>query len=256
MYVDIQKISKVYENVGGRKQEVLSKVSLNIQQGEFVCLLGPSGSGKSTLLRIIAGIEQADSGQVVCDGQLVTSPSPQRGFVFQDYGLFHWLTVRRNIQFGLEQQGLTREKRNEIVDHYLQLMELSKAADMYPDQLSGGMKQRVAIARALCLKPSLLLMDEPFGALDPMTRFKMQEELIRVWQLEKVTIVFVTHDVEEALYLADRIAIMSKRTGDFSEILNVPMARPRNRTNQEFVKFREYIYEVMGLNSLQSMTVV
>ncbi|XEC92668.1 ABC transporter ATP-binding protein [Paenibacillus tarimensis] len=248
MDVQIDDVSKSYHIGSGGHVQALYQVSEAVKQGEFVCLLGPSGCGKSTLLRLIAGIEQADFGEIRCGGEPVKHPDPSRGFVFQDYGLFPWRTVRHNIQFGLELKGLPARKRKEISDHYLQLMELGHAADLYPEQLSGGMKQRVAIARSLCLKPDVLLMDEPFGALDALTRLKLQEELVKVWELEKTTVIFVTHDVEEALFLADRIVIMAARPGRIKEAVTVKIPRPRSRTGQEYINLRAKIYDCLGLD--------
>ncbi|QYR21457.1 ABC transporter ATP-binding protein [Paenibacillus sp. sptzw28] len=249
MEVKIMGVSKSYQLGSDVQVQALQLVSETVIHGEFLCLLGPSGCGKSTLLRLIAGIEHTGAGQILCGGIPVTGPDPSRGFVFQDYGLFPWRTVRQNIQFGLELKKVPRRERKEISDYYLNLMELSHAESLYPEQISGGMKQRVAIARSLCLQPDVLLMDEPFGALDALTRLKMQEELMRIWQLEKITVIFVTHDVEEALYLADRIVIMAARPGRVKEVVSVPIARPRSRTSQDFLHIRAQIYGFMGLDA-------
>ncbi|WP_199616685.1 ABC transporter ATP-binding protein [Paenibacillus alkalitolerans] len=256
MELEIVDVSKHYLTGADSQVQALQLINATVEQGEFVCLLGPSGCGKSTLLRLIAGIEQADAGRILCGGKPVTRPDPDRGFVFQDFGLFPWRTVRQNIAFGLEMKGISRKERKEITDYYLRLMELSQAADLYPEQISGGMKQRVAIARSLCLKPEVLLMDEPFGALDALTRLKMQEELMKIWQLEKITVVFVTHDIEEALYLSDRIIIMTVRPGRIKEVVPVPISRPRSRTGEQYLHIRAQIFASMGLDANHTQTAI
>ncbi|MEW9672202.1 ABC transporter ATP-binding protein [Ammoniphilus sp. 3BR4] len=246
MQVEIKDVSKFYHLGNGERLQALNHVSLKIPEGEFLCLLGPSGCGKSTLLRLLAGIEPYDTGVIQCNNQVVGKPDPNRGFVFQDYALFPWLTVRQNIQFGLENRKVAKKEQKAISDHYLQIMKLADVADAYPSQISGGMKQKVAIARALCLRPSLLLMDEPFGALDAITRMKLQEDLIGIWQQEKVTIVFVTHDVEEAIYLGSRVAVMGSRPAEIRGIMDISLPRPRNRTTPEFGRLREKALDILG----------
>ncbi|WP_332691789.1 ABC transporter ATP-binding protein [Halalkalibacter lacteus] len=254
MSIEIKNVSK-YFNINRKTYlKALSDVSMSIHQGEFLCLLGPSGCGKSTLLRLIAGIETPTKGEIRSNGKVLKGLDTSRGFVFQEYSLFHWRTVRKNIQFGLENKGISRQEQNDITDHYLDLVGLTDVANAYPSQISGGMKQRVALARALCLKPETLLMDEPFGALDAMTRLKLQDELIRVYQKEKITIVFVTHDVEEAVYLADRIAIMGARPGHVKQIVDVAIERPRIRTDQHFSEIRSDILSSFGLGVEKSVT--
>ncbi|KFJ04801.1 ABC transporter ATP-binding protein [Bifidobacterium subtile] len=217
----------------------LSETSCTINGGEFITLLGPSGCGKSTLLRIIGGLETITQGSVTFDGVPTTGPSRERGMVFQSYTLFPWLTVEENITFGLdlESKGSSKE-RKEVAHRYLDLIGLSDFAKKYPTQLSGGMKQRVAIARALAAEPKMLLMDEPFGALDAQTRLLMQEMLLKIWEGTNKTIVFVTHDVDEAIFLGDRVFVMSSRPGRVKRIQPVPFPRPRQyelKRTQEFV---------------------
>lgn len=256
MGIEIKNVSKSYQLGNGQKIQVLNQISLTINKGEYLCFLGPSGCGKSTLLRLLAGIETYEFGEITCDGQLMIGPSPERGFVFQDYALFPWLTVRQNIEFGLEIRKVPKKERKEISHYYLQMMNLSEVADAYPSQISGGMKQRVAIARALCLKPSFLLMDEPFGALDAITRMQLQEELIRIWQMEKITIIFVTHDVEEAIYLGSRVVVMGTRPSKIKGVLDIPLPRPRNRTAAEFGKLREAALNILGFRLLEAKNYV
>ncbi|WP_127532856.1 ABC transporter ATP-binding protein [Paenibacillus kobensis] len=245
MHIEVREAAKTYYSGGKKWIDALSGIDLSIRDREFVCLLGPSGCGKSTLLRLIGGIEAASSGTVLCDGKPVVGPSPQRGFIFQDYALFPWLTVRQNIRFGLQMRKETKNKSRAIAEQYMQLFGLEEAASLYPKQLSGGMRQRVAIARALCLQPRLLLMDEPFAALDAMLRHNLQEEMVRVWQREKVTVVFVTHDVEEAIFLADRIVVMTPRPGTIRAVVPVELPRPRSRTDSRFVELRAGILRLL-----------
>ncbi|MBP7453401.1 MAG: ABC transporter ATP-binding protein [Ottowia sp.] len=227
--IQIQGVSKSFAGVAqGAQQQVLSHITLDIPQGEFVCLLGASGCGKSTLLNLIAGFEQPDTGQLLCDGQAIAGPSPQRGMVFQQPTLFPWLTVRQNVGFGPRLAGQRPQAYAARVDEYLRLVGLADYGDHAPWQLSGGMRQRAALARAWLPEPETLLMDEPFGALDAQTRLAMQELLTTIWQHKRTTLVFVTHDVDEALFLADRVVILSSRPGRVRDVLNVPFERPRS----------------------------
>lgn len=209
-------------------QRVLSDVSLELRHGEFVCLLGASGCGKSTLLNLVAGFEQPDQGHLLCDGRPITGPGPERGMVFQQPTLFPWLTVRENIGFGPRMAGQREADYAGRADEFLRLVGLADFADHHPWQLSGGMRQRAALARAWLPEPEILLMDEPFGALDAQTRLAMQELLTGIWQQKRTTILFVTHDVDEALFLADRVVILSSRPGRVREDLRVPFERPRS----------------------------
>ncbi|WP_342046313.1 ABC transporter ATP-binding protein [Bacillus sp. OTU530] len=244
MLVTLEKVTKAY-NVGQKNVEALSNISMSIHEKEFVCIVGPSGSGKSTLLKMIAGIDNATSGNVKFEGQKVVGPSLEKGFVFQDYALFPWLTVRKNILFGLEMANASTVIKKKRLEEYLHLLDLEKAANLYPNQLSGGMRQRVAIARALCLKPKLLLMDEPFAALDLFLRQKLQEELLRIWQAENITFILVTHDIEEAIYLADRVIVLTPGPGRVNEIIPISLPRLRLRTGEDFMQIRNKIIDLI-----------
>jgi NitT/TauT family transport system ATP-binding protein len=205
----------------------LDGTDLSIAENEFVSLVGTSGCGKSTLLSIVAGLQEASTGEVLVDGRPVTAPGRDRGVVFQSYTLFPWLTARQNVEFALRGEGLGAAERRRVADEHLDLVGLRRFADARPNQLSGGMKQRVAIARALSYRPQILLMDEPFGALDALTRQLMQELLTRVWEQHRLTVLFVTHDVEEAVYISDRVLIMTNRPGRIKEEIPVDLPRPR-----------------------------
>lgn len=212
----------------------LRDICLDISDGEFVCLIGPSGCGKTTLLNTIAGFVEASEGAVLVGGKPVREPGPDRGMVFQEYGLFPWFTVEQNVQYGPRLKGVRGADLQQISDHYLTLVNLERVARLFPSQLSGGMRQRVAIARALANKPDILLMDEPFGALDAMTRETMQDELIKIWEVERRTCIFVTHSIGEAIFLADKIVVMAAHPGRISGVFNNPMDRPRNRTSTDY----------------------
>jgi NitT/TauT family transport system ATP-binding protein len=206
----------------------LQNIDLTVAEGEFICLLGPSGCGKSTLLRILAGLEEHSTGEVLLEGHPVRGPGSDRGMVFQGYTLFPWLSVKKNVMFGLEINGHGKSDAEREAMQWLQLIGLEKFAEAYPHQLSGGMKQRVAIVRALANQPRILLMDEPFGALDAQTRCRMQAHLLEIWRKIDVTILFITHDLDEAIYLADRIIVLSAHPGEVQEIIEVPVPRPRS----------------------------
>ena len=221
--------------------EALRGADLLVHKGEFICLLGASGCGKSTLLRIVAGFEPPSSGRVSVGGALVTGPGPGRGMVFQDYGLFPWLTVRDNIGFGPKARGLPRAEIGRIADRFLTMVGLVRFADAYPHQLSGGMKQRVAIARVLANDAELLLMDEPFGALDAMTRERLQDELLRIWAKNRLTVLFVTHAIEEAILLADRVIVMSPGPGHIVADERIDLPRPRDVASPEFNDIRRHL---------------
>ncbi|MFY1645107.1 ABC transporter ATP-binding protein, partial [Methanoculleus bourgensis] len=232
--VTIKDVGKTFKKEDGTATPALEGVTLEIRDKEFVCLVGPSGCGKTTLLRIIAGLETPTTGSVTIDGSAVTGPDPKRGMVFQEYSLFPWRRVIDNIAFGLEMKGVSREERRQTAEYYLKMVGLSRFRDAYPFELSGGMRQRVAIARALANEPDVLLMDEPFGALDAQTRNRMQKELLCLWKKTEKTIVFVTHSVDEAVYLSDRIIVLSPRPGSVQEIITIPWPRPRDRTSADF----------------------
>lgn len=224
----------------------LDGVDLEVRNEEFICILGPSGCGKTTLLRIIAGLDTPTSGELLLDGIRIERPGQDRGMVFQDYSLFPWRTVIDNIAFGPEVQGVDKKKRYENAREYLRLLDLEKFENSYPYELSGGMRQRIAIVRALINNPKLLLMDEPFGALDAQTRNNMQAELLRIWEKKHKTILFVTHSVDEAVYLADRIVVMSARPGTVKEIFSIDLPRPRIRTSREANTIRDRVLKSLG----------
>jgi len=226
------------------RRQALSDISLSIAAGELVSLIGPSGCGKSTLLRLIAGLDFADSGEVLIGSEPISEPGAERGLVFQDPNLFPWLTVRRNIEAGLVARGVLREKRNEV-DEFMRLVALEAFGDAYPHHLSGGMAQRVALARALINHPKVLLLDEPLGALDAFTRMRMQDEVLRLWQTRRTTILFVTHDIDEAIYMSDRIMIMTQPPGRIDQTIANTLPRPRDRSSPEFLRLRGNILELL-----------
>jgi NitT/TauT family transport system ATP-binding protein len=224
----------------------LEDINLEVKPNEFLCIIGPSGCGKTTLLRMIAGLDYPSSGEIILDGDRVSGPSPDRGMVFQEYSLFPWRTVLKNIEFGLKIRGMEDKERSKIAERYLELVGLQDFGNSYPYELSGGMKQRVAIARALATEPSILLMDEPFGSVDAQTRNVLQEELLEIWRRTKKTILFVTHSVDEAVYLADRVAVMSARPGRIIECMKIGIPRPRKRTSMEANEIREQLLMLLG----------
>jgi ABC-type nitrate/sulfonate/bicarbonate transport system ATPase subunit len=236
-YLAIRGLTKRFA-VGDDEIEALSRVDVTIEAGQFVCLIGASGCGKSTLLRIIAGFEEPTTGSVSVQGTPITRPGSDRGMVFQDYALFPWMTVRRNVGFGPRQRRLPRQQIEAIADEFLKLVGLERFADRYPAQLSGGMKQRVAIARVLANNASILLMDEPFGALDALTREQLQHELLQIWARTGVTVMFVTHSVEEAVMLADRVLVMSAGPGRIENDFIINLPRPRDVSSPEFNAIR------------------
>ncbi|MDI6866577.1 ABC transporter ATP-binding protein [Methanoculleus sp.] len=243
--VIVENLSKAFPKEDGDVIWALKDINLEIRDEEFVCLVGPSGCGKTTLLRIIAGLESPTTGRVIVDGNVVTGPDPRRGMVFQEYSLFPWQKVIDNIAFGLEMRGVGKEERRKIGERYLEMVGLSQFRDAYPYELSGGMRQRVAIARALANDPDVLLMDEPFGALDAQTRNRMQGELLSIWEQTKKTILFVTHSVDEAVYLSDRIVVLTPRPGSVREIVEIPWPRPRDRTSIEFADVRRKVLRMI-----------
>ncbi|WP_340819203.1 ABC transporter ATP-binding protein [Methanolobus sp. WCC4] len=225
----------------------LDNVSMKVDDGEFVCFLGPSGCGKTTLLRIISGLDKPDEGEVYLDGRKIDAPGPDRGMVFQEYSLFPWKTVMENIIFGPRMSGIKKKDAIDDAEKYLEMVGLQQFRNSYPYELSGGMKQRVAIARALANEPSVLLMDEPFGALDAQTRNVLQRELLEIWEKNNITILFVTHSVDEAVFLADRIVMMSARPGKIKEIIDVDLPRPRERTSLEANTLRDRILRSLAM---------
>lgn len=230
----------------GQLIHVLERINLEITPGEFVCIVGPSGCGKSTLLNIVGGFLHQTRGDALVEGERVAGPDPRRIFVFQENGVFPWLTVRENIGFGLSQKSL--EEREKIVAHYTEMVGLNGFESSYPRELSGGMRQRVEIARALAANPDIIYMDEPFGALDFITRLKMRSDLIRIWQAEKKTILFVTHDIEEAVQLADRVIIMSRRPATIQQVVPVDLPRPRDLDSPGYLHTRDEIFQLMGMS--------
>ena len=247
--LEVRGVSKEFE-LPGRRVEALRDANLRVGKGEFVCLIGASGCGKSTLLRIVAGFETPTRGQALMSGVPIAGPSPERGMVFQDYGLFPWLTVRRNIAFGPISRRRSKQEVERTVEHFIRLIGLQRFADAYPHQLSGGMKQRVAIARVLANDAKIVLMDEPFGALDAMTREHLQDELLDIWQRTGLTVLFVTHSIEEAVFLADRIVVMSPSPGRIESEVSVSLSRPRDVVAPNFNDIRRQL--ALKLHSHQS----
>ena len=246
MSIEIKNINKSFDG-RGKNLSVLEDINLTVDDGELVCLLGPSGCGKTTLLRLIAGLDQPTSGEIVANGEVVEKPSGDRAVIFQQYSLFPWLTVLQNVTFGLEISGGSKEENIQAAERYLKSVGLLDFKDSYPHELSGGMKQRVAIIRSLLNHSPILLMDEPFSALDMQNRHKLQEQLIGVWQRFENTIVFVTHDVDEAVYLADKIVLLDKKPGKIAEIISVDLERPRKRDSLEFLKIQESIVDKLDM---------
>lgn len=236
----LENVSKMYDGF-----TALNEISFAANAGEFVCIIGPSGCGKTTLLRLIAGLEQPTSGLIKMDGKIVKGSGSDRGMIFQEYALFPWRTVVGNIEFGLELKGVKKSDRRKIAEKYIDLVGLTPFKDSYPNKLSGGMKQRVGIARALANDPAIILADEPFGALDAQTRNQMQEEFLRIWRAEHKMILFVTHSVDEAVFLADKIILMSAQNRNVRDILEIKLLRPRDRTDYDFTKLRNEVLKMM-----------
>lgn len=243
----IENLSRVFPPVrGGQPTRALEPTSISIGDNDFVTILGPSGCGKSTLLRLVAGLDTPTTGRIVLDGQPVHHPGPDRGMVFQSYTLFPWLTIAENVAFGLREKGVPVRERMEIVRQWLERVGLTSFANHYPKQLSGGMQQRTAIARALANNPAILLLDEPFGALDNQTRALMQELLLGIWERERKTVLFVTHDIEEAIFLASRVVVMTARPGRIKADIRVDLAYPRHytlKTTPEFSAIKARLTE-------------
>lgn len=248
--IDIRKVSKTFITEDSSSElNVLNNIDLKIEENEFVCIVGPSGCGKSTLLRIIAGLEPATGGDVFYRGEKHRKPSREIGMVFQNYSLMPWLNVEDNISLGLNFKKVPIAEKHEIINKFLEIIGLEKFRKSYPHELSGGMQQRVAIARSLANNPDVVLMDEPFGALDAYTRIQLQRELLRIWEYDKKTIVFVTHSVDEAIYLADRILLMSRKNGSIQREISVNMPRIRDRSDAKYAKLtQELLVELEKLN--------
>ena len=246
--LEVEHLGREFDGQNSSPIVALREVSLRIHRRELVCVIGPSGCGKSTLIRIIAGLDEPTTGRMLVDGKETSGPCPERGMVFQGYTLFPWLTVKRNVMFGLEMSGMGRDLADSEARQWIDLVGLRKFSDSYPHQLSGGMKQRVAIARALARNPRVLLMDEPFGALDAQTRAQMQAHLLEIWRNVDVTILFITHDLDEAIFLADRILVLSAHPGRVQELIEVPVPHPRSPMqllSPEFLATRRRLDELI-----------
>lgn len=250
----VQKTFRIKRNLGHLKEvlqpvSALQDINLEVKQGEFMVIVGPSGCGKSTLLDLLAGLTKPNSGQILLDGKAISGPDLDRGIVFQQYALFPWKTALANVEFGLETKGVGRKERRRIAQQYINLVGLAGFENRYPHELSGGMKQRIAIARSLAYDPEVLLMDEPFAALDAQTRETLQSELLRIWETTKKTIIFITHGIEEAVYLGQRVAVMTSRPGRIKQVIEVPFESRTTeedlRSNPEFVKIRHQIWDLL-----------
>lgn len=242
--ITVEQVVKRFFRQDGEEMVALNGVDLNIEAGEFVSLIGPSGCGKSTLLRLIAGLNLPDEGQLYIDDEAITKPSYERGLVFQDPMLFPWLNIHDNVAFGLKARSIYKQNKKEV-DQFIDLVGLSTFGKSYPHQLSGGMAQRASLARALVNHPKVLLLDEPLGALDAFTRMAMQDELIRIWKERGTTMIMVTHDVDEAIYLSDRVIVMTPRPAKIENCIAVKLFRPRARNNPEFLALRSKILEIL-----------
>jgi NitT/TauT family transport system ATP-binding protein len=243
--IRITGVTKMFGERDGKGVLALDGIDLDVARGEFLCLLGPSGCGKSTLLNAVAGFMSPTAGTIIANGTIVTAPGPDRGMVFQEYALFPWMTVRANIAFGLEMRGEGKRHINETVDRLMAKLRLTEFAERFPKDLSGGMRQRVAIARILALDSPILLMDEPFGALDALTRRDLQDELLRIWTDLRKTVLFVTHGIEESIYLADRIVVMTYRPGRIKAIIPVDLERPRDVSSPRFNDLKREISQMV-----------
>ncbi|MGO1973553.1 MAG: ABC transporter ATP-binding protein [Propionibacteriaceae bacterium] len=245
--ISIQDVRKTFQ-LKNEEFVALDRVNLDIADNEFVTVVGPSGCGKSTLMNILGGLETVSGGCAIVDDLAVSAPGPDRGVIFQQYALFPWLTVRKNVEFGLKVAGVSKGDRAERAEYFIRLVGLEQFADALPKMLSGGMKQRCAIARAYAVNPSILLMDEPFGALDALTRVKLQEQLLETWNREKRTVMFITHDVDEAVFLANRVVVMAARPGRIHKIINVDLPYPRTeevRLSPEFGELRNRVWHAV-----------
>lgn len=250
--IDVRNMGVVF-GADDNKVVAVDQVYLSVKPGEFVSLIGPSGCGKSTILSIVAGFVRPTTGEALCDGKAIVKPSAERGVVFQQYSLFPWLTVRKNVEFGLKMAGVNQGKRNVTARSLLDLAGLLAFENHYPDQLSGGMKQRIGIVRALAASPQVLLMDEPFGALDTQTRVVMQEILTNIWQQFRISVLFITHDIEESIFLSDRIYVMTARPGRIKAEIKVPLPRPRTPDMTDTPEFVDLVHELKGLIREESL---
>lgn len=244
--IAVENVTKQYGVTDRTTTTALADVSFRIEPGEFVTVIGPSGCGKTTLVRLIGGLEAPTAGQLRVNGKLVEGPAPTRAMVFQDYRLFPWLTVRENVAFGLVERGVPDDKRTERVRRMLELVGLAEVGDAYPAELSGGMKQRVGLARALAVDPTILLMDEPFGSVDAQTRHRLQRELLDIWAEMEKTVLFVTHDIEEAVTLGDRVLVLTGSPGRIHDCVCIDLPRPRDRMADEFVEYTERLVRLIS----------
>ena len=252
MYIEIQDATKIYEKPGGFRSSkesftALDHISLQIEKGEFICLLGPSGCGKTTLMNSIAGFETLTEGSITIDGQKVKAPSEKYVTIFQNYGLLPWRTVEKNVELGLETLKVPKQERKQIAMKYLQLVGLENFAKRHPAQLSGGQQQRVAIARGLAVDPEILFMDEPFGALDAITRYKLQDDLLHITKSQNKTVIFVTHDIDEAVFLADKIVVMSPNPGRIKAVIPIGLGSHRDRTGGDFLQLRDKVFRIFNM---------
>lgn len=258
MFLEVEGVSKFFkiqQDGGVSILQVIDDISFQLEEGSFLSIIGPSGCGKSTLMRLIDGLQKSDEGEVRIKGRTVTGPSPERGMVFQNHNLMPWRTVIKNVEFGLEMLGVSKQERRSRALSILETVDLTGFSEAYPSQLSGGMQQRVGLARALVLNPELLLMDEPFGALDAQTKVLLQEQLERLCRRLQNTVVFVTHDIEEALYLSDRILVMGTRPGRIMEDIQIPFPRPREsalRASSEFAQLKQDLWSILQQSSFNN----
>lgn len=243
--IKIENAGKSFTNPDGSRLVALQGVNLTVEPGAFLSLIGPSGCGKTTLLRAIAGLNVADEGAIYLDGERITKPGYERGFAFQQANLFPWLNIRRNIAFGLKARGIYQQEREEV-DRYIDLVGLKGFEKSFPHQLSGGMNQRASLARALVGHPKVLLLDEPLGALDAFTRMNMQDEILRIWKEHQMTMIMVTHDVDEAVYLSDKVVVMSPRPARIEKVIDIEMSRPRSRGRDTFLYYRTEILKILN----------
>ena len=243
--IKIENVSKSFQNTDGTVVNALNEVNLSVKAGSFISLIGPSGCGKTTLLRAIAGLNLADKGTVYLDGEPVTKPGHERGFAFQQANLYPWLSIEKNIAIGLKARGIYKQKKGDVKE-YIEMVGLKGFENSYPHQLSGGMNQRASLARALVGHPKVLLLDEPLGALDAFTRMNMQDEILRIWKEQKMTMIMVTHDVDEAVYLSDQVVIMTPRPAKIEQVINIELGRPRSRGSNDFLKYRTQILEILN----------
>jgi NitT/TauT family transport system ATP-binding protein len=255
--LDVKGLSKHFYDRGGELRKVIDRITISIADGEFVCIVGASGCGKTTFIRCIAGLLRAEAGEVRIDGKMVTRPGPERGFVFQSDALMPWRTVMQNVLFGLEVRGRKPSETNAVGQKLLNLVGLTGFEGHYPNELSGGMRQRVNLARALAIEPQVLLMDEPFASLDAQTREIMQSELLKIWAKERKTVLFITHQIDEAIYLADRVLVFSHRPGRIAADIRIPFARPRElalKRRPEFVEYVDQVWKLIEEEVVSAMT--